>query len=46
MTSDEKIRIGMIALSVVASAILAVHLGQAHIKPPFLDELGGGLGSN
>ena len=45
MTSDEKIRIGMIALSVVASAILAVHFGHAQVKPPFLDELGGGLGS-
>ena len=45
MTKDEKIRIGMVALSVVASAVLAVHFGHAHLKPPFLDEVGGGLGS-
>jgi hypothetical protein len=42
MTIDEKIRLGLITLSVVSSVIVASHLGGVpHIKIPFLDELGG-----
>jgi hypothetical protein len=42
MTIDEKIRLGLITLSVVSSVIVASHFGVVpHIKIPFLDELGG-----
>jgi hypothetical protein len=43
MTIDEKIRLGLVALSVVSAAIVAAHFGHASVpKLPFLEELGGG----
>jgi hypothetical protein len=45
MNTDEKIRLGMLALSAVTAVILASHVGHLSVKPPFLDELGG-QGSN
>ena len=42
MTVDQKIRLGLVALSVISSAIVAAHFGHAvHVKLPFLDEIGG-----
>ena len=42
MTIDEKIRLGLVALSVVSSVAVASHLGVVpHFKIPFLEELGG-----
>ena len=41
MTTDEKIRLGIIALSALAAAVVAVHTGHLNVKPPFLDEIGG-----
>jgi len=42
MSIDEKIRLGMIALSVVSSVVVAVHVG---VKPTLLDIIGG-IGSS
>jgi hypothetical protein len=44
MRTDEKIRLGMIALSAVTAVVVAVHVGHPNLKIPFLDEIGGGLG--
>jgi hypothetical protein len=45
MTIDEKIRLGMIALTAVSTAIVAIHFGgHVDFKHPLLDALGG-LGS-
>jgi len=45
MSTDEKIRLGILALSVVSSIAVAAHFGHtAEIKLPILEELGG-LGS-
>ncbi len=41
MNTDEKIRLGMLALSAVTAAVVAAHFGHLSIKPPFLDEIGG-----
>lgn len=41
MTIDEKIRLGMLALSTAAAKIVAASVGIAEVKPPFMDELGG-----
>lgn len=42
MTIDEKIRLGLVALSVISGAVVAVHFGHASaVKLPFLEELGG-----
>ncbi len=42
MTIDEKIRIGLIALSVVSSIVVAAHFGHVGaVRPPLLDEIGG-----
>jgi len=40
MSSDEKIRLGLAALSVVTAAVAAAHLG--HIPAPLLDAIGPG----
>lgn len=47
MTTDEKIRFGILALSAVSAVVVAAHAGHfpAGIKPPSLDELGGIVGS-
>ena len=45
MTTDEKVRLGILALSALSTAVVAVHTGHLAVKPPFLDELGGILGS-
>ena len=46
MTTDEKIRLGMLALF-AAAGVLALHLAAAniHLGPISLDEIGG-MGSN
>ena len=46
MSIDEKIRLGIVALTAVSTAVVAIHFG-AHIdvKHPLLDMLGG-LGSS
>jgi hypothetical protein len=41
MTVDEKIRLGLVALSVVSSLVVAAHVGHLNVKIPFLDEIGG-----
>jgi L-lactate permease len=42
MTTDEKIRLGFIALSAVAAVVAAAHFGgHVAIRSPFLDEIGG-----
>jgi len=46
MSIDEKIRYGMVALTVVSSAVVAVHFGgHIDVKNPLLDMLGG-IGSS
>jgi hypothetical protein len=45
MTIDEKIRLGILALSAVATVVVAAHTGHISVRPPFLDEIGGGQGS-
>ena len=46
MTIDEKVRLGILALSVVSTVVVAAHMGHIPaVKPPFLDELGGSLGA-
>ncbi|MHB1907913.1 MAG: hypothetical protein ACYCQJ_03455 [Nitrososphaerales archaeon] len=45
MTLDEKIRLGILALSTVTTVVIAAHIGgHVIVKPPFLDEIGGGQG--
>ncbi len=41
MTTDEKIRLGLLALSAVAAIVVGAHVGHLSVKPPFLDEIGG-----
>jgi hypothetical protein len=41
MNTDEKIRLGMLAISAVTAVIFAAHFGHLSVKPPFLDEIGG-----
>ena len=41
MSTDEKIRLGMLALSVISAVVVAAHFGHMSVKPPFLDEIGG-----
>ena len=41
MNTDEKIRLGILALSTVSAIVVAAHVGHLNVKPPFLDELGG-----
>ncbi len=42
MSIDEKIRLGLIALSVVSSLLVALHFGHiSAVRPPLLDEIGG-----
>jgi hypothetical protein len=43
MRTDEKIRLGMIALSAVAAVVVAAHVGHVNMRIPFLDEIGGGV---
>jgi hypothetical protein len=46
MSIDEKIKIGLIALTVVSSIAVAAHFGHLpSSKPPLLDGLGPGVGS-
>lgn len=47
MSIEEKIRLGVLALSAVSAVVVAAHVGHfpAGIKPPSLDELGGIVGS-
>jgi hypothetical protein len=45
MTTDEKIRLGLMALSAVSAVVVAAHFGHLAVKLPFLDEIGGGAGS-
>ena len=40
MTPEDKIRLGLAALSVVTAAITAAHLG--HVPAPLLDAIGPG----
>ncbi len=45
MTLDEKIRLGILALGTISAVIVAAHFGHVTaVKPPFLDEMGGGPG--
>ena len=44
MTTDEKIRLGLLALSAVSAVVVAAHFGHVNVRPPFLDELGGSGG--
>ena len=42
MTLDEKIRLGLLAVTAVSGALVALHLGShIDIKIPFLEEIGG-----
>lgn len=41
MSTDEKIKLGMLALSVVSAVVVAAHFGHFSLKPPLLDEIGG-----
>jgi hypothetical protein len=41
MTTDEKIRLGLLALSAVAAVVVGAHVGHLNIHSPFLDEIGG-----
>ncbi|MGI0090192.1 MAG: hypothetical protein ACREBS_00640 [Nitrososphaerales archaeon] len=41
MSTDEKIRLGIMALSVVSAVVVAAHFGHLSVKPPLLEELGG-----
>ncbi|MDG6998238.1 MAG: hypothetical protein JRN15_03895 [Nitrososphaerota archaeon] len=46
MNIDEKIRLGLLALSVVSSVVVAAHFGHVPSgKIPLLEEIGG-IGSN
>lgn len=45
MSTDEKIRLGLLALSAVAAVVVGAHFGHLNLKSPFLDELGGSGGS-
>jgi hypothetical protein len=45
MTTDEKIRLGMLALSAVSAVIVAAHVGHLSLRLPFLDEIGGNAGT-
>lgn len=45
MTLDEKIRLGILALSTVSAVVVAAHTGSVAVKPPFLDEIGGMFGA-
>ncbi|MHB8566051.1 MAG: hypothetical protein ACYC7D_15245 [Nitrososphaerales archaeon] len=44
MSIDQKIRLGMLALSAVSAVVVALHFGHLSVKPPLLDEIGGTLG--
>lgn len=41
MSTDEKIRLGILALSAVSAVVLASHMGHIAVRPPWLDDLGG-----
>lgn len=41
MSTEEKIRLGLMALSVVSAVVVAAHFGHLNVKPPFLEEIGG-----
>lgn len=45
MTIDEKIRLGLIALTAVSGAVVALYMGHIDVKNPLLEALGG-LGSS
>lgn len=46
MSTEEKIRLGILALGTVAAVVVAAHVGgHLAIKPPFLEEIGGAGGS-
>ena len=47
MTIDEKIKAGLVALSVVSAVVVSAHFGHvtAH-RPPILDLIGPGAGSS
>ncbi|MHB8565853.1 MAG: hypothetical protein ACYC7D_05750 [Nitrososphaerales archaeon] len=45
MSTDDKIRFGMLALTVVSTVAVAIHFGHFGGKLPLLDELGG-IGSS
>jgi len=45
MSTEDKIRLGMLALTVVSSVVVAAHFGHFAGKPPLLDEIGG-IGSS
>ena len=47
MSTDEKIRLGLAALSVVTAIVVAAHFGHiSATKPPLLDAIGPGVGSH
>lgn len=41
MSTEDKIRLGMLALAAISTVVATVHFGHTGFKPPFLDELGG-----
>lgn len=42
MSIDEKIKLGLIALSVVSAVAVAAHFGHLDVKNPLLDVIGPG----
>jgi hypothetical protein len=43
MTIDEKIKLGLLALSAVSAVVVAAHLGDSSaVRPPILEMIGGG----
>jgi hypothetical protein len=43
MTIDEKIKLGLLALSAVSALVVAAYLGHPlAVKPPVLEVIGGG----
>ena len=41
LSTDEKIKLGLLAVSVVSAVVVAAHFGHINEKPPLLDEIGG-----
>jgi hypothetical protein len=45
MSTEQKVRIGILALGTVLSVVAAAHFGHLAVKIPFLEEIGGAGGS-
>jgi hypothetical protein len=41
MNIDEKIKIGLVALTAISAIAVAAHFGHVSTKPPLLDIIGG-----